>query len=409
MKRRDFLRTLGGAGLMAGLPGLGLKQAMAEDIGAYTEGPLLFVIKAGGGMQQTAFCDPKEGAYWGQGANARKAGKVGDFYYAPVADNAAFFEKYHRDMLVINGMILGTNAHGAGSYVQQSGYTSSGAPFLSALFAKINGAGLPMPWLTPPGSGRLANGGLVPATITPTGADLKGLASAGAAHVPESHISILRRFQTERGESLIDGHALPFAANKIGHLNDARNNSKLLQHLAGFMPEKFSDPIHLQLVAMQAGVTVAGYSRLGGFDTHGMTPNSGYGLFSGLTRHVDYVWRRAEELGIADRLLVHITSDVGREIEGRKHYTVASTVLMAKNKSWTGRVVGTSGENFKPTRMNPVTLQPEANGVVITPAHVQRTMRRLLGIDGHELCRKYEFKDPEIDLLNPKYSSPQYV
>lgn len=417
MKRRDFLKALGGAGLAGTIPGLGMQSAMAAQGQPYG-GTLLFVVRAEGGWFQGAFSDPREGLNWGVNATDDKVGYAGNLKYAPAAENAYFFNKYYQDMLVINGVQWGSNGHSQAAFDQLSGSPSSGMPCLSAIYAKIVGDGLPMPWVVRKAGKRFAPGGLQSYTVMPEPGMINGLARAGYGHLPDQDMDILRQFQNERTQSLLSGNTMPFAKSKVGALEYSRNNTQLLQRLADHMPERFdsngvdgeplgnASNIHKILVAMQAGVTVAGDASVGGFDTHTLPKTTEHKNFRNLTRSIDYLWAKAEELGLADRLIVHVASDVGRSASGGGHWTVGSTVIMAKNQPWTNRVVGMSGRRFERTPIDPVTLQSDPNGVQLRSGHVHRALRRILGIDGHPVCRNLEFGLAEVDLLNPEHSSP---
>ena len=60
---------------------------------------------------------------------------------------------------------------------------------------------------------------------------------------------------------------------------------------------------------------------------------------------LDYLWTYAEQLGIADRLLVVVSSDFSRTPyynsgNGKDHWNIGSYVIMEKNRSFTNRAVG---------------------------------------------------------------------
>ncbi len=439
MNRREFLKVLSAAGMVSSTPALFMEQAMASSSDAYN-GPLLLVLKASGGFQQSAFCDPRDRAWkrWGKTTTGSVSGTAGNLKYAPVQENKMLFEKYHDRMLVINGVQWNSNGHGGASLDQQSGRPTASMPAFSALLGRVSGSDLPLPWVLAGETKRVSGGGVLSkAVIPPLGAE-KGLANTNQGFIESEDMAILRRYQDARSQQVINSTRLPYLRSMAANLNDARNNTGLLQNLANTLDGVVLDThdhngkalptaskLHHMMLAMKAGVTVAGQTWFTAippevegmkpertFDTHGLTENTNHLTFLHMTRTIDYVWEKAEQLGIADRLIVHLASDVGRTMGGTGHYTIGSTVLMAKNKPWTGRVVGTSGPTLEKTPIDPVTLQPLAasdGGVVLRSAHVQRTMRQIFGIDQHPLCQKFEFDDPQIDLLNPQYSSPLNV
>ena len=115
-------------------------------------GKLFVFVQADGGWDPTSFCDPKTNTpgepkinHWADDGEVREAGNI---RYAPFANNQAFFDKYHRRMLVINGVDAQTNSHTAGVVHNWSGRISEGYPTTTALLAEHNGAGLAMPYLS---------------------------------------------------------------------------------------------------------------------------------------------------------------------------------------------------------------------------------------------------------------------
>ncbi|MBT6893562.1 MAG: ribulose phosphate epimerase, partial [Gammaproteobacteria bacterium] len=105
MKRRDFLKQsfiLGAAGLIAPVP-----KVYSAPADGYS-GRLLVTLQVDGGWDVTSFCDPKMNVAGEQDinnwANTAEIQTAGNLSYAPFADNAAFFDKYYQDMLIINGV-----------------------------------------------------------------------------------------------------------------------------------------------------------------------------------------------------------------------------------------------------------------------------------------------------------------
>ena len=111
MRRRQFIQSLAlaaGSGLLSG-PFNKLYAAPADY-----EGRLLLVLQAEGGWDVTSLCDPKTNTpgeleinQWARTADIETAGNIA---YAPFANNAELFGKYHRYMLVINGVDAQTNS-----------------------------------------------------------------------------------------------------------------------------------------------------------------------------------------------------------------------------------------------------------------------------------------------------------
>ena len=145
MNRREFIR-----GALA--CGAASRFQLPLAHGAGYHGKLFVFIQADGGWDPTSFCDPKTNVpgeavinHWARGNEVRQAGNL---RYAPFASNAAFFEKYHDRMLVINGVDAQTNSHAAGIVHNWSGQLAEGYPTTTAILAAHNGGGMSMPYLS---------------------------------------------------------------------------------------------------------------------------------------------------------------------------------------------------------------------------------------------------------------------
>ena len=96
---------------------------------------------------------------------------------------------------------------------------------------------------------------------------------------------------------------------------------------------------------------------------------------------------KAEELGIAHRLTVVLTSDFGRtphynDTEGKDHWPIGSTIVMRKNASWANRTVGATDGGHNALRVNPNSLErDDNNGTIIYPKHVHKALQRHLEIE----------------------------
>ncbi|MEE4277490.1 MAG: ribulose phosphate epimerase, partial [Halieaceae bacterium] len=121
-RRRLLTNTLLAASGSA-LGSLATSRAYAAP--ADYKGELLVTLQLDGGVDVTAWCDPKVNTpgepkinHWADEGVPQKARGI---YYAPFADNDRFFKKYAKDMLVVNGVDAQTNAHGVGIMFNWSG------------------------------------------------------------------------------------------------------------------------------------------------------------------------------------------------------------------------------------------------------------------------------------------------
>ncbi len=434
MKRRDFLQRLGGSGLAAAmsfsLPGL-IGRAQAETTIPW-DGPVFLSCFLRGGMDQSSWTDPRNNPAINRYANSGGAGRAGNIWYAPLGENQAFFEKYYDRMLVINGVDLQSGSHSSAGQHQQTGRLANGYPSISALYAAVAGQGLPIPWLV--FGGPQIGGGIQAYTRLTDGVSLASLANANrrrtnSLYLRGSDWEILQRYRLERLERLAaqPNDNLPYEQRQLEQLFSARSNHDLFARLQSRLPQAFDyegshdrvervlNGIHKALVCFAAGISVsAGIEAYLSWDTHHDHDQRIDDLCLSATRTLDYLWSKAEALGIDDRLLVHVNSDVGRtphynSKNGKDHWQATTNMLMMKNQPWTNRIVGLSGPEHEKTAINPQTLQADSAGTMLRPAHIHRSIRRILGIDQTPLAEQFDFDEPELDLLDSGKSSPLLV
>ena len=425
MRRRELLKgLLAVAGSAAA--GFRLPLAYAQDY----LGKLFVFVQADGGWDPTSFCDPKANTpgepvinHWAEGDEVREAGNIA---YAPFANNEAFFEKYYRRMLVINGVDAQTNSHTVGVVHNWSGRNSEGYPAMTALLAAGHGADLPVAYLSFGGYSRtggtirytrLNNAELLRSIATPDIAD-----DDGRRFIGEADWASLRSRQALAAERLASAPGLlPVEARNRALYQSAFAASEGLKVYADAIPpeDQLEEPVEfrtssgnnywsslrqqaqLAVLAFKTGVAVSADLWLGGFDTHDAHDADQGALMANLTDSVDYLWDYAEQHGVADRLVVVMGSDFGRtnfynSQDGKDHWPIGSYVVMEKNQPWTNRVVGeTDGLHFAKS-MNPATLESDdANGTIIYPKHVHKALRRYLGIENTPGALRFPFPNTE--------------
>lgn len=410
MKRRQFIKLAGMAGSAAALP---LSPLSLWGASPSFSGDFLLYIQAAGGWDVTSFCDPKLNVpgeepinNWAINGEVKTAGQL---RYAPVAGNEAFFTDHYDKLLVINGVNAGTNAHGAGARYNHTGSRQLGAPHLAAVYAYEKGPGMVMPVMA---GSDFISGGLLPPTALGTKAFELIKPNSWRPHnhdysyLPANDLQAIRDFRRQQAH-LLSGEAdlLTKQRKQVDDYYHAvtadTHGFEQFQDLyyglneGKYTPTRHTEVFKIALTAFRAGLGIAADTSIKGFDSH-ENHDAEFELRMGqVTDAVGCAWHYAEQLGIADRLVVVIASDFGRTPRynsqaGKDHWPYGSTVVMKKNVSWTNRMLGYTDEGHVGQPINPLTLQVDKlNGIQIEPRHVMQALRRLLGIADSETAARF--------------------
>ena len=414
LSRRQLLHaaTVGGSAAM------GLVSGRVWGSSTYRPyaGTLLVSLQLDGGVDVTQLCDPKINVsgepkinHW---ADAADPGQVGGLLYAPIANNAAFFERFGGDMLVINGVDSQTNSHETGKLFNWTGSNAEGRPSLSALFAAAQSPEQPLAYSVFNGFSRTAGligynrfdnlsniGALVQPHIDPWSGETKRA---------EGDLLRSQRLVQEGMQSLLSQpnlsvrqreHALRFV--------EAREGRESLQRLAELVPaeediertEEFDaggmnfwsslkQQMQGALLVFKSGLGSAADLSLGGFDSHDNHDPVSEALLSHLADAVGFFWDYAEELGLADRIVLVIGSDFSRtnfynDGNGKDHWPIGSYMVMEQGAPWGDRVVGLTDELHFAKAINAETLKEDPKGVLMTPAHVHKALQQYLGLEAY--------------------------
>ena len=415
MRRRTLVKGLL-ASVGSAVSGFRLPLVHAADY----RGKFFVFVQADGGWDPTSFCDPKANTpgepvinHWAERDEVRQAGNIA---YAPFARNERFFRKYHRRMLVINGVDAQTNSHTVGVVHNWSGRNSEGYPTMSALLAAHYAVELPVPYLSFGGYSMTA--GLTRFTRIDSAHLLRAVADPATRMFNEASWAALESYRVSTAERLALTPALlpgdvrhrsfyrsAFATEGLRAYADAIPPERELEPQWEEGPEGFASSLRRQaqltVLAFKSGVAVSADLWLGGFDTHTNHDPGHEWLLGNLTDSVDYLWEYAERHRVANRLVVVIGSDFGRTNfynaqSGKDHWPIGSFVIMEKNQRWTGRAVGETDELHFAHRINPRTLRrDDRNGTIIYPKHVHKALRRYLGIENTPGARRFPFNNTE--------------
>jgi uncharacterized protein (DUF1501 family) len=430
MKRRDLLKWVAGTGLMLGQP-LGISQARATTA-PYT-GPLFITLAADGGWDVTSFCDPKADPsinHWANSGSVRS--KTGSpITWAPFAMNEAFFTRFASDMLVINGIDTQTNAHQAGQRHVWSGRLAEGYPSFGAIAAASLGADLPLGFIS--NGGYKETAGIATYTLMQDPSALSKLVypnkfldydptdtnwDPAKQYHRNSALNLIDQAKRERLQRLSGQTHTPHMQRSIEELLSAKEGQAALAPLADTLPATLAsytdedgewNPLlrqaQIALACYKAGLTVAADLSIWGFDTHANHDAEHSTGLQRLQRGITFLWDEAERMGIADRVIVCIASDFGRtpgynDGNGKDHWPVTSTIFMAKNKSWTNRVIGHTTAMHDAQRINPEDFTVDDSGILLEPKHIQHALRQLAGITGNSFDNKFPLHGAEFDFFS---------
>jgi len=156
----------------------------------------------------------------------------------------------------------------------------------------------------------------------------------------------------------------------------------------------FGAQVEVAISAFLSGQTVCAdlgpvYSSQGGsfsFDTHVDHDENHESYFLDALEGIDYLWTLAEQTGIADNLIVVVSSDFGRtpfynQEGGKDHWPIGSTMIMERNATYTNRTLGKTDDAQNAERINPITLDVDNfQGIYLNPSHIQLALRDYLNI-----------------------------
>ncbi|MFT5211177.1 MAG: hypothetical protein ACI9CE_002914 [Flavobacterium sp.] len=433
LNRREFLQISSALGLSVAAP-LISRNVQAEEL----SGDLVLHLKVLGGWDVSSFCDPKLNTNgesvinnWATGLS--EIPKAGNIPYAPVWDNASFFEKYYRDMLVINCIDAQTNSHTAGEIGTFSGRISPGFPTITASVAGVFGPTLAMSYIN--NASYKGTGGIVSVTQISNPETIPRLANSNSVeHDYDQKIFSPEVFDTLQSaklarieRQLAASNLFPRHRNALSQLFLATDNVKSLSRINDFLPDELINDrddqgfhpswrqAEIAMVAYKAGLTLGVDLGQGdGFDTHAKHDSSHEPIMRRLVRDIDTIWQLSEKHGITDRVTLIINSEFARTPyyngdSGKDHWPIASTIIMKNGAPWGNRVVGRTDEIQNGIKINPVTLEiDETNGSLIYSQDLMMALRRHFGVADHPSIAKFDLNvEREFDFFNPELSTVQ--
>ena len=425
MNRRDFIRMSAAATTMMCGP---MRLSLAQQ-GPY-QGPFLLMIEAFGGWDPTSFCDPK-GRGNGPDGNINTydpadIGRAGNIRYAPPPEsflpggsnyidglytNKQFFDTHFQRLTVINGIDYATGSHSIGRAASWTGTRTRFYPAIGALAASELAPGVPLPFICNSTGESAQTVGVSPRAIISGNnlSSIKELAypdridvDAGNTYMPDAVSQLVNDASGSRRQRQLFEQRLPRIRQALSDFHDARSIDSstittFIEKLENaprpnaygqrFIASKnLFQQAQVAFSAFESGAGAAAQIRIGGFDTHGNHDASHYPRLMNLLAGVDNIITDAVARGLGDNLVIMMGSDFARTNRynanlGKDHWSHGSVMVWAgPNFAPGNRVVGGTDSNQVSLELDLNTLQPDPQGVRLSPEYVHQALRDLLGI-----------------------------
>lgn len=411
LTRRDFLTMLGAAGVSTVLMP---SSTYAEE--PY-EGQFLLTINALGGWDVTNLCDPK-GTVINERYGTGEIGTAGNLTYAPLDTNHDFFQRHHKEMLVVNGIDMAANGHvEAARHAWSGNLADNNTPSIAALFAgaKLRGFDVPAPFVSFGGFSK--TGDLVPLTR------LNNLGSLGligryerwrgiktsSTYVDDFAMTEIEAARKARHDRQHAKETLPRYRKERASLFTAQLTAPLLRRYDEFLPEVNNDlnvtesMAAIALASFKAGLGASASIYVSDFDTHSNHEERHAPLLDRLLGAITFALDRAEALQIRDRLTILVGSEFSRtpmynEGGGKDHWSVGSMLMFGPGIKG-NRVIGSTDEGLFAQNVNLDTLQADENGERLRPGHIHKSLRKHLGIDDYGKETGFDLRIRDVPLF----------
>lgn len=229
----------------------------------------------------------------------------------------------------------------------------------------------------------------------------------GLGFFSNASYDFIQQAREQRLTRQIIAESLPKRQQQMSQLQTVRSSDMELENLLDFLPEEVSTGLagqaEIAVAAFASGLAVSANLNAGGFDTHGDHDTDHTDRLTSLLEGIDHLWEQIEAQGMEDKVTVVIGSDFGRTPfyntgDGKDHWNITS--VMAMGAGITGnRIIGATDDNFEAFKLDADTLQPDDDGIIVTPQHVHRSLRDFLGIQS-ELDNLFPINVEKLDLFS---------
>lgn len=400
------------------------------------ESMLWVQVFATGGWDQMLFCDPKWGPRTDDDGGFHDLAQLRQVADIPYVDAYAasmpgirpvetFFAAHGERLLVFNGLDFTTNNHDVGTRYAMSGSLLEGFPIFAAQVAAVDGPDRVMPLVDVSGYDECAG------LVAPVRLDYVGVPKLTQLQDPNDPPMGL--WVDGVGSTITADRYLPPGAygalhraldGRLGRLSTTQTLPRHQDALAAWARARAAVPglagLEVPIIGNDGAENAKALCTMGirawkaGLATSMTVACCGPNLDS----HGRPDWEHLDELRQALEIAAHVaemadaegvpavvvmSSDFGRtpvrERPGSGHWPVGSMMVLhnvlaaAKSSLPMGLVIGgTTGSPdtvedistvLEPRRIDPRTWAFDDAGIVPTPAHVFRALRRAAGIDGH--------------------------
>jgi len=427
--RRSILKLIGGTCFTAGMP-MTITPAMAADPDRFW-----VMVNAGGGWDPTLFIDPKGDAPRADGrgpvnnfpnsviktaGNILYAGGYAEGAEEPEAGSAGhlenFFQKHSSRLLVINGIDTQTNNHDAGSRFIWSGKIETGYPSFGALVAASTAPEQPLSFISNGGydftaslvaPARVAGSSTFQQLAYPNAGSPQNEPEKRNPYFNDAVYEKIEAARTARLGRLIRRSTLPLETRQLEQLQTVRSEENNLNRLVDALPERVSNGLagqaEIAVASFTSGLAVSANLSMGGFDTHGNHDRDHGRRLTELLAGIDHLWEQIEASGLQNKVTVVVGSDFGRtpfynSNRGKDHWNVTSVMAMGAGVRG-NRVIGGTDANFEALTINPQTLKPDPDGIILTPEHLHLALRDLAGVQS-DLGLQFGIQAPLLSLFS---------
>lgn len=323
-----------------------------------------------------------------------------------------FFPTYFDRITVFNGVDTATNNHSVGERYSASGSLNEGSPCFAAQVAGALGPALPLSFLATGGYAETA--GLLPATpmresllpnllsvVAPN--DISGDNDGDDLFLPSSALASVRAAQTRRRARLRDVLRLPGHHRALDAVDRAAPGREQFGRLS-FRSNNLDlqNMMRVGIEAARQGLAVSMNVTTSGFDSHEDNEQQQATALYNTYEMISFLIRESEQPAAGEApvpMVALVSSEFGRtphRTENGTDHWPPSTMLVIQNRpaqamgfalptntTFGGTTDGDELTALRPLRLNPRTLRLDDRGVVLTPGHVLRVLRRMAGIAEH--------------------------